>query len=499
MNTKLLTALRSFNFYLFLLPVFFVLHGYAEYYNLIPAIKATKFTASYLAGTLIIFLLSRLFFKNSTKAALYSFLIMLIYFFFGTFQDFVTEKFPDNFITRYSFLLPVLLVILIVVFILLKRANQNFERLKLYLNTLMLLLLIFDISSLVIKINKKKSAIAMMDASLPVCKDCPKQDIYLVVAYFYSGNTALKKFFSYNNSRFEDQLIEKGFFVSDSSFSNYNYTIFSIGSLLNMNYLNIPGYYNGKVDLPAGFESIYNNQLINYLQKENYEIHNYSIFDIRNHPMEVKSALLEFQKDLLGTQTLFYRIKRDLGYHLITTFKLKFLERRAQELSLTELKNNKIIDSVTRLVSSQKRLSPKFVYSHLIMPHWPYYFDSIGSRIPESKLMNAQYGNRDTYLDYLKYSNHKILDLVNDIWQKTNGEAIIILLSDHGCRECLETDPNKGNAELLNISAVYFPDKNYTGFYKGMSNVNLFRVVLNSQFNKKLSLIKDSLILLKKE
>jgi hypothetical protein len=499
MKTKLLSVLRSINLYLFLLPVFFVLHGYAEYYNLIPAIKATKFTVTYLAGTLIIFFLLRLFLKNSTKAALYSFLIMLIYFFFGAFQDFITEKFAGNFITRYSFLLPVLLIILIAVFLLLKRSKQKFERLKLYLNTLMLLLLIFDISNLVIKINRKKTAIAMMDASLPVCKDCLKQDIYLVVADGYSGNTALKKYFSYDNSRFEDQLKEKGFFVSDSSFSNYNYTIFSIGSLLNMNYLNIPGYYNGKDDLPVAFDAIRNSELLNYLQKENYTIYNHSIFDIKSHPPQVRSTLMDFEKDLLTTQTFLYRIKRDLGYHLITTFKMKFLQREAESTRTLELLNNKIIDSLTRSVALEKTSHPKFIYTHLMMPHWPYYFDSIGTRIPDDMLTEAHHADRKAYTSYLEYTNRKISELIENIQQQTNNEAIIILLSDHGCRDCLENDPKKGNTELLNISAVYFPDKKYAGFYKGISNVNLFRVVLNNQFNKKLSLVKDSLIVLKKE
>ena len=36
------------------------------------------------------------------------------------------------------------------------------------------------------------------------------------------------------------------------------------------------------------------------------------------------------------------------------------------------------------------------------------------------------------------------------------------------------------------------PDGNNSGFYDGMSNVNQFRVLLNSQFKQKLPLLKDS-------
>lgn len=499
MKTKFLSFLRSSNIYLFLLPVFFVLHGFAEYYNLITISKAIELTGYYLPGTAIVLLVTKLALKTYTKAGLFSFFIMSVFFFFGSFHDYITGKAPGSLITRYSFLLSALLIILITLFILLKRSMQKFETVKLYLNTLLLLLLIFDFSGLLIKINKKKSITAETEASLPLCNTCLKRDIYFIVADGYSGNNTLAKFFNYNNTGFENELRKKGFFFSDSSFSNYNYTIFSVGTTLDMRYLDIPGYFNTGNDLAVAFDAIRHNRVIEYLKKENYDIHNYSIFDIKDHPPKVRSTLMEFEKNLLATQTFTYRIKRDLGYHLITTFNLKFLEWEAEKATYNELYNNMKNDSLTKQAASKHSEQPKFVYTHLIMPHYPYYYDSSGTMIPAYLLKDSLYADKGAYISYLKYSNKKLLELTDYIQQKTNHEAIIILLSDHGCRECLETDLQKGNAELSNISAVYFPDGNYTGFYKGISNINLFRLVLNNQFNKKLPLVKDSLILLKKE
>jgi len=394
--------------------------------------------------------------------------------------------------------LPAILVVLLSAFIYFRKTNRSFDKLKLYLNTVILLLLVFDAAGIVIKINKRGKTIRSNEASLPLCKECPKPDIYFIVADGYSGSTALKKFFNYDNSPFENHLKEKGFFIADSSFSNYNYTIYSVGSMLDMKLLNMPGYFNGRRDMPVAFDAIRNNRVADYLQKENYEIYNYSIFDLKNHPPQAKSTLMEFEKNPLMTQTFLYRLNRDLGYHLITTLNLKFLDNAKRSRS-EDLKNLMKLDSLTRAESKSPATHPKFVYSHLVMPHMPYYFDSTGKRIPDEMLNDSLHASRNAYISYLKYANRKYLSLIDDIYENTKGKAIILFVGDHGSRECLEADPNKGNAELLNINAVYFPDKNYSGFYKGISNVNLFRVVLNNQFKKQLPLIKDSLILLKKE
>ena len=38
----------------------------------------------------------------------------------------------------------------------------------------------------------------------------------------------------------------------------------------------------------------------------------------------------------------------------------------------------------------------------------------------------------------------------------------------------------------MNLNAIYFPEKNYSGFYDDISNVNQFRVLLNKEFEQHL-------------
>jgi hypothetical protein len=63
-------------------------------------------------------------------------------------------------------------------------------------------------------------------------------------------------------------------------------------------------------------------------------------------------------------------------------------------------------------------------------------------------------------------------------------------MGDHGFRHFEK--PVAEKYHFMNMNAVYFPDKNYSSFYEGMSAVNLFRIVSNIQFNQKLPLLKDS-------
>ncbi len=65
-------------------------------------------------------------------------------------------------------------------------------------------------------------------------------------------------------------------------------------------------------------------------------------------------------------------------------------------------------------------------------------------------------------------------------------------MGDHGFRH-LE---GNNNGHFMNFNSIYLPDKNYSRFYDGMSLVNEFRILLNTQFNQHLPILKDSTIFL---
>lgn len=136
---------------------------------------------------------------------------------------------------------------------------------------------------------------------------------------------------------------------------------------------------------------------------------------------------------------------------------------------------------------------PTFSYLHLYMPHEPYAFDSIGRRIiPFWQRKSFNSTDKDhAYLQYLVYTNKKISRYVQQLLKATKGQAVILLMSDHGYRGAYN---NKYTDIYQSLNAVYIPEKSHANWYDGMTNVNQFRVLFNTLFNARLPLLKDSIV-----
>jgi hypothetical protein len=151
--------------------------------------------------------------------------------------------------------------------------------------------------------------------------------------------------------------------------------------------------------------------------------------------------------------------------------------------------NQKLSRSLSDETKAKSR-RPKFVYTHLIMPHHPYFFDSSGKKTPIEKLTNEYDTDRKLYLEYLIYTNKILLELIDTIKKNSTQPPVIIVMGDHGFRQF--NYKTEAQYYFMNLNAVYFPNARYSLFYDGMSNINQFRIILNSLFNQKLPLLKDS-------
>jgi len=486
-------SLSRYILFVYLLPVFFVLHGFTGNYNLVPVRPALKLLLIYLLAALAFLILFQMLFRNIYKAGLLSFLLMGYYFFFGAVQDMLYKAFPGAFLSRYSFILPASLVVFIFLFIYLKKTKKPLLKTTLYLNALFLLLVLVDTGWLISKLVIRSINEVVPKETLARCSNCPAPDIYLIVADGYPGKTQLQEILGYDNTAFEEQLRQRGFHITDSSLANYNFTFFSMSSALNMNYLNgVSGSIQNKKNIPAGSRALKNNQVLGFLKVQGYHFFNYSHLDFKGNPSVAKPTFWINDTRPLTQQTFLSRLNRDLGYHLVTTFRIKPADPFPIYL---DLQNNNQLFSETIKTVSYKSTGPKFVYTHLIMPHHPYYFDSLGNKTPLSSLTKEFAFDKAAAVSYIVYANKKYLELVDMIIAGSAKPPIIILISDHGFREIKEDKDKK--TMFLNLDAVLFPGKDYGGFYKGMSNVNLFRVILNSQFKQQLPLIKDSTVYLK--
>ena len=83
-----------------------------------------------------------------------------------------------------------------------------------------------------------------------------------------------------------------------------------------------------------------------------------------------------------------------------------------------------------------------------------------------------------------------MLSLIDAIMQKEHSKPIIILMSDHGFTKY---DRKLGQSyNFQNAINLYLPAQDYSKVPDTLSNVNLFRVLLNQQFKQQLPMLKDS-------
>ncbi len=85
--------------------------------------------------------------------------------------------------------------------------------------------------------KNKYTIVDKNELSYHACDSCNKPDIYYIIFDAYASSKQLKDEYGYSNQAIEDFLHNKGFYIAKDSKSNYNYTAFSIGSTLNMNYI----------------------------------------------------------------------------------------------------------------------------------------------------------------------------------------------------------------------------------------------------------------------
>src|SRR5688572_5333604 len=426
--------LRTKPLFLFLLPVFFVLHGFSEYYGFVSLMDAVLLVIAYTTGALIIAGLFWLFYRNIEKAAIITFLLTAWYFFFGSIHDFLKNHFHGTFITRYSFIVTASFLLFLAVIILLKKRKNAFPTLFTYLNLLLILLLATDLVLLAGKRTRKKESPSseQVNATLLRCDSCKKPDIYFIILDEYAGNTELKELCNFDNSAFENELRNRGFHITGESTSNYNITHYSIASTLNMGYLEL----NPKATEQENYKycaGLMNNNLAFYfLATQGYRVYNKPFFDLPGKPVRHHNNFLPSNTKLITSQTFFSRVSKDILFN-ITSGKFHFRPLLKKYMYEVLHKNENILQ-LTREIAATKTSMPKFIYIHLMMPHFPYYFDSTGNARSLERLVESQPSDITGYTGYLQYCNKKLLQLVDDLKAASSEPPFILLLGDHGFR-----------------------------------------------------------------
>ena len=306
------------------------------------------------------------------------------------------------------------------------------------------------------------------------------EDIYIILLDSYPSNEILKQEFNFDNKQFIDKLKNKGFFIYESIFSNYTKTHASVSSFLNFEYLesfdhtDSSGQISDAMLFKTAAESGYNVSYINTFRSfsisDNY-INNYIDLSEEYNILNIN--------DTFFSNTLYWYL-----FGFINKYRANY---------------SCFWETVDYIVEHRTK-KPELLFAHLLAPHFPYVKDRNGNNVYyEDILVDGQKQeylvNKEPCIDYLIYTNNKTLETVDKIFEKTGGNARIIILGDHGLRlhyffynerdhiQVLFNEKNTINSFFNTFLAYYSPSGNYEKYKTKKSLINFFITFSNEVFD----------------
>lgn len=493
-----LVALKWF-LHLFLLPVFFTVSIYNQFAGLTGQLDLFIAFLVITGALLILFFLFTFFLKNKSKAALAATITGILYLFFGNIKELLTGFSVFFPISHYKILLPLLFVFYAAILYKIRKARSVYNATA-YLNVLFLLYLSIELWTFIQLPggNQKNNNLPSFESKQ---LSPARPDIYFIVADGYPSTTYQQDVLEASHNTLDSFLIDKKFFLVNNARSNYNNTAFSMSSILSMQYVDWmkgtsvtkPYHYN------LAIAAIKNAPVFKLLNEQDYSLYNLSVFDIgKTISVKREDFLSTTPSAIIFYNTFWNCIRRDILPEFFPVLRERLIRKQQlynkEHLSKYKDYNRQVSDSLLT-IADLPASSPKFIYTHLEMPHFPYFYDSAGKAYPDEIVFGpAMIKDKERFKNYVAYSNAHISQLITRVLTQTNGQAVIIILSDHGINDL---PGSRKEDAFSNYSAFYFPDGNYHQLYTGMSNVNTFRVLFNKYFAQRLPLLSDSSIYIK--
>jgi hypothetical protein len=295
-------------------------------------------------------------------------------------------------------------------------------------------------------------------------------DIYYIILDEYTGNPYLKQNFGFDNTEFYNNLNKKGFLISSESYSHYPYTLLSIPSSLNMQYLH---FNNEIIESKSQIRYITDNNLV----MKNLDENGYYIVSFFAGAEAIGNNNLIDEK-VCGE-------KYFLSHYLGEIFPEEPLKEKRNEILCTFEKMGKIKDRI---------FQPIFVYTHFSLPHDPFVVNDKGDLQIIEKTNSNYEEDKTAYIQQLKFANKMTIKIIDEILSDKKRDSIIIVQSDHGERSKIDwknpTDDMIKQA-LSNINAIYFPNIDDDFLYEKITNVNAFRIIFNEYFNAEFKLLDN--------
>lgn len=301
-------------------------------------------------------------------------------------------------------------------------------------------------------------------------------DIYYIILDMYVRADYLEEIYDYDNSDFLSFLTKKGFYVASKSTSNYPYTTHSLGSSLNLMYLDklaneLGEDYN---NFSPSIALVQHSSLIEFLRNRGYTIvafsTGYSFTEIEDADVFMERREWnpsEFQSGLMNSTALAILRKTQDDFH-----------------------RKRVLYTLNHIADGSKIDSPTFVFAHVIAPHPPYVFGPNGEAVPSKPHDEYTYDEfKVVYSNQVASLNARMKIVIEEILSQSPEPPIIIVQADHG--SCFTEYDHNIPERMSILNAYYFPGQDYGDLYESITPVNTFRVILNKYFDADYELLED--------
>lgn len=435
----------------------------------------------------ILLVMLRLILKDWEASAFVVSITLVLFYTYGRLVETLGGSLPVQIVTAIIYLALLVFLSRLVI-----KHKGNLKRPTTILNVMAATLLIITSVNVLMSSSKKEpdlkagkseitEAISNNEGVNPPGEKQP--DIYYIILDGYASAGSLDKYYGYDNSEFTSSLEDKGFYVADESRSNYTQTRLSLPSSLNLEYINFLtedlGRNSRRSALPN--EMIENNGLVKFLKSKGYEF----VF---------------FGSNWSGTKSNEYA---DISYTEGSWWKTEFVVALMKTTALRGLFSGeeglysregvlRAFDEIPEVSSEED--APVFVFAHIVPPHRPFLFGRNGEPAKSSNFNSWE--NTQGYIDQLIFVNKKVEEMVEEIIKNSEEPPVIVIQADHGPMPAgdpeILNDPTPEAADIRTgiLNAYYMPGAEGL-FYKDITPVNSFRLILDELFGLELEKLED--------
>ena len=400
--------------------------------------------------SIIIWIVIRKIIKNGNKAALITGVGVVFFFYFGYVQDALKGILVSNIpVNKTSILVPISIIIFIISTIYFIKSKNNFESIIKIANVVSITLIL----------------VVCVQFIIPGAS-AEKPNVYHIILDEYTDNEILTKKFGYNNEKFLEFLNNNGFYMHDKLFSTFGGTVKELNVILNMEY---PKEHRWMYE---DYESLNNNKVMSIFSNQDYSvIETNSMMRWKNFS-DVDTKLC-YDTNFINSEFL----DQVLGKSIIRYF----LEKYQQDTRRDTIRCTfNVLNEITL-----KTDGPKYVFSHVYVPHPPFLFGPNGENvIPDRREISGlqSWENPQGYVNQLIYATNEITVVIKNI-VKNDPNAIIIVQGDTGT--LTGTDISKKTMKEIYqahsiLYAVRIPDVEDSDY---MIPVNTYRIIFNNYFN----------------